>query len=87
MRGLVDTSWIERQKTRSVEAISNAGSVEEAKTIHERLQSTVAAAPKASPQSLSEAITRPTSIIRASRKQEKQTDPLSSRMRKLAGIE
>lgn len=86
-RVLRDTSLNERQKTRIVEAISKAGSVEEAKTIHETLQSTVAAAPKASPQSLSEAITRPTSIIRASRKQEKQTDPLSSRMRKLAGIE
>jgi predicted nuclease with TOPRIM domain len=86
-RVLRDTSLNERQKTRIVEAISKAGSVEEAKTIHETLQSTVAAAPKASPQSLSEAITRPTSIIRASRKEEPKSDPFSSRLRKLAGIE
>jgi len=86
-RVLRDTSLNERQKTRIVEAISKAGSVEEAKTIHETLQSTVAAAPKASPQSLSEAITRPTSIIRASRKEEPKSDPFSARLRKLAGIE
>ena len=86
-RVLRDTSLNERQKTRIVEAISKAGSVEEAKTIHETLQSTVAAAPKVSPQSLSEAITRPTSIIRASRKEEPKKDPFSARMRKLAGIE
>lgn len=85
-RTLGNTSLNERQKQRIVEAISKAGSVEEARTIHETLQSTVSAAPKSTPQSLSEAINRPTSIIRASRKEEPKADPLTARMRKLAGI-
>lgn len=85
-RTLRNTSLNERQKERIVEAISKAGSVEEAKTIHETLQSTVASAPTRRPQSLSEAITRPTSVIRASRKDEPKADPFQTRMRKLAGI-
>jgi len=85
-RTLRNTSLNERQKERIVEAISKAGSVEEAKTIHETLQSTVASTPQRGPQSLSEAITRPTSIIRASRKEEPKVDPFQERMRKLAGI-
>ena len=85
-RTLRNTSLNERQKERIVEAISKAGSVEEAKTIHETLQSTVASTPKRGPQSLSEAITRPTSVIRASRKEEPKVDPFTARMRKLAGI-
>jgi len=85
-RTLGNTSLNERQKQRIVEAISKAGSVEEARTIHETLQSTVSATPKRGPQSLSEAITRPTSIIRASRKEEPKADPFTARMRKLAGI-
>ena len=85
-RTLGNTSLNERQKQTIVEAISKAGSVEEARTIHETLQSTVSATPKRGPQSLSEAITRPTSIIRASRKEEPKADPFTTRMRKLAGI-
>jgi len=85
-RTLRNTSLNERQKERIVEAISKAGSVEEAKTIHETLQSTVSSTPKRGPQSLSEAITRPTSVIRASRKEEPKVDPFTARMRKLAGI-
>ena len=86
-RTLRNSSLNERQKERIVEAISKAGSVEEAKTIHETLQSTVASTPARGPQSLSEAITRPTSIIRASRKEEPTADPFQARMRKLAGLE
>ena len=85
-RTLRNTSLNERQKERIVEAISKAGSVEEAKTIHETLQSTVASTPARGPKSLSEAITRPTSVIRASRKEEPKVDPFTARMRKLAGI-
>jgi FtsZ-binding cell division protein ZapB len=85
-RTLRNTSLNERQKERIVEAISKAGSVEEAKTIHETLQSTVASTPRRGPKSLSEAITRPTSVIRASRKEESKVDPFTARMRKLAGI-
>jgi hypothetical protein len=86
-RTLRNTSLNERQKNRIVEAISKAGSVEEAKTIHETLQSTVASAPTRRPQTLSEAINRPASVIRASRKEQPKVDPFQARMRKLAGIE
>ena len=85
-RVLRNTSLNERQKETIVEAISNAGSVTEAKTIYDALQSTVQATPKRSPQSLSEAITRRSSVIRASRQESTATDPHLDRMQKLAGI-
>ena len=85
-RVLRNTSLNERQKETIVEAISNAGSVTEAKTIYDTLQSTVQATPKRSPQSLSEAITRRSSVIRASRQESTATDPHLDRMQKLAGI-
>jgi hypothetical protein len=85
-RVLRNTSLNERQKERIVEAISNAGSVAEAKTIYDTLQSTVEAAPKRRPQSLSEAIGRRSSVIRATRKESTASDPNLDRMKKLAGI-
>ncbi len=85
-RILRNTSLNERQKDKIVEAISNAGSAPEARTIFETLQSTVAATPKRSPQSLSEAISRRSSTIRASRQETPSSDPLQERMKRLAGI-
>jgi len=86
-RVLRNTSLNERQKTKIAEAISRAGSVAEAKTIYETLESAVPAQTKRAPQSLSEAITRPSSVIRATRKESAQpTDPFLDRMQKLAGI-
>jgi|2_EtaG_2_1085320.scaffolds.fasta_scaffold06072_2 hypothetical protein len=85
-RVLRNTSLNERQKDKIVEAISGAGSVTEARTIYETLQSTVEAAPKKSPQSLSEAITRRSSVLRASRQESTPSDPFAERMRRLAGI-
>lgn len=86
-RVLRNTSLNERQKTKIVEAISKAGSVKEAKTIFESLESTVASTPSRRPQSLSEAISRPSQLIRASRHQEeKPVDPFTDRWKKLAGI-
>jgi len=86
-RVLRNTSLNERQKTKIAEAISRAGSVAEAKTIYETLESAVPAQIKRAPQSLSEAITRPSSVIRATRKESAQpTDPFLDRMQKLAGI-
>jgi len=87
-RVLRNTSLNERQKERIVEAISHAGSVTEARTIFDTLQSTVESTPKRRPQSLSEAITRNrSSVIRASRHAEKpSSDPLQDRMKRLAGI-
>ena len=86
-RVLRNTSLNERQKQKIAEAISKAGSVPEAKTIFETLQSTVESTPKRGPQSLSETINRRSSILRASSRSEaKPVDPLSERMKKLAGI-
>jgi hypothetical protein len=86
-RVLRNTSLNERQKDKIVEAISNAGSVSEAKTIFETLQSTVEASTRHSPKSLSEALGRRSSVLTASRKETKTSqDPFSDRMRRLAGI-
>ena len=85
-RILRNTSLNERQKNKVVEAISNAGSVTEARTIFDTLQSTVESTPKRGPQSLGEAITRRSSVIRASRHESTPSDPISDRLKKLAGI-
>ncbi len=85
-RVLRNASLNERQKKRIVEAISHAGSVAEAKTIYNTLESTVESRPSRRPRTLSEAISRPSSVIRASRKEVQNTDPFLDRMRKLAGI-
>ena len=85
-RVLRNASLNERQKKRIVEAISQAGSVTEAKTIYNTLESAVESRPNRRPQSLSEAITRPSSAIRASHRETQKTDPFAERMRKLAGI-
>jgi ubiquinone biosynthesis protein UbiJ len=85
-RVLRNASLNERQKEKIVEAISKAGSVTEAKTIYQTLESTVVASPKRSPQSLGEAIGRRTSVIRATRQESTPSDPLTERMKRLAGI-
>jgi len=82
-----NTSLNERQKDKIAEAISNAGSVTEAKTIYDTLQSTVEAKPKRSPQSLSEAIGRRNTVLRATRQEAPACDPFQDRMKKLAGIQ
>ena len=86
-RVLRNTSLNERQKEKIAEAISNAGSVTEAKVIFETLQSSVEAKPQRSPKSLSEAISnKRSSVIRATRQESTPSDPLSERMKRLAGI-
>jgi len=86
-RVLRNTSLNERQKEKIVEAISNAGSVAEARTIFETLQSAVETKPRQRPQSLSEAISnKRSSVIRASRQESTNSDPFQERMKRLAGI-
>ena len=85
-RILRNPSLNERQKDKIAEAISSAGSVTEARTIFETLQSTVESTPKKSPKSLSEAIGRRSSVLRATRKELPSSDPISDRMKILAGI-
>jgi len=87
-RVLISASLNERQKKQIVEALTKAHTVEEAKTIYETLQSTVAA--KSAPQSLSEAVNRKAgrSSTLPRRKPERETlnENALSRMQRLAGI-
>ena len=88
-RVLKSGSLNERQKDKVVNAISKAGSVKEAKVIYETLQDTVGSTPdRRGPQSLREAVTRPSSImsLRENRERREKADPVSERMQILAGI-
>jgi len=83
---LNSNSLNERQKSKIVEALSNAESADEAKTIYQTLQSTVSGDNKvAAPKSLSEAINRTSSIIMQT-KQNDAPPPVIERMQRLAGI-
>ena len=85
-RVLNSTSLNERQRTRIVESISSAGSVEEAKVIYEALQSATGGTRRA-PQSLSEAVERPSPTLPRNSAGTKQAQsPQYNRMRALAGI-
>jgi len=84
---LGDASLNERQRTKLVESISKADSVEEAKVIYETLLSTVGSAPKKQPKSLSEAVNKTTSTLLLSRNTEdKKYDPSTERWKILAGL-
>ena len=82
---LTGDSLNERQKNKIVEAISNADSVEEAKTIFETLRSAVGGASKRTPKSLSEVVERRASTLPRATKV-KSSDPETERMKLLAGI-
>ena len=91
-KALRDASLNERQKIKIVESISKAGSVEEAKTIFETLQSTVSSATKKrAPNSLSEAVSRGrASTLFANRRKEESTvakAPMMAKWRTLAGLD
>ena len=75
-----------RQKAKLVEAISNANSVEEAKVIFETLQSTVSGAQKESPKTLSEAVSRKSTLLPQTKEAKQPADPRIDRMRRLAGL-
>ena len=86
-RILSSPSLNERQKENIVEAISKAGSVDEAKVIYETLQSTGGTSRrKPMPQSLSEAIKRSSSTVLPRRQPERTTDTAIDRLQILAGI-
>lgn len=88
-KALVNISLNERQKNHIVESISKAGSVLEAKTVYETLQSTVESVKneEKAPKSLSEALNRAQSPF-VVRKSPANTinDMQSQRMKLLAGI-
>ena len=75
-----------RQKNKLVEAISNAKSVEEAKVIFETLQSTVSGTKKESPKTLSEAVSRKSTLLPQTKEAKQPTDPRINRMQRLAGL-
>lgn len=86
-RILSSPSLNERQKENIVEAISKAGSVNEAKVIYETLQSTGGTpSKKAMPKSLSEAIKRSSTTILPRRQPEQTADTAIDRLQILAGI-
>ena len=93
-RTLSDASLNERQKSKIVEAISNAESPKEAKNLHETLRATVGSTPnsKKGPQSLSESVNRRSNLSsmlnsRQNINESKQSkDPFMEKMQKLAGI-
>jgi len=86
-----NASLNERQKRKVVEAISKAGSVNEAKVVFETLQDAVGSADykgNNAPSNLSEAVTRKSSLIMAARQEQKtnEASPFFDRMQRLAGI-
>jgi len=88
-RVLQDPSLNEQQKNKIAGMISSARTVEEAKMIHETLQKTLASTPKRrAPNSLSEAVSRKSSVILSGNRKEKDTvnDPVKNRWATLAGI-
>ena len=93
-RTLNDASLNERQKSKIVEAISNAESPKEAKKLHETLKATVGSTPnsKRGPQSLSESVNRRSNLSsmlnsRQNIKESKQSEnSFKEKMQKLAGI-
>jgi len=86
-RILSSPSLNERQKENIVEAISKAGSVDEAKVIFETLQSTGGTSRRRQmPQSLSEAIQKSSTTVLPRRQSERTADTAIDRLQILAGI-
>ena len=90
-RVLQDTSLNEQQKNKIVEMVSEAQSVKEAKVIFEALQKTMAgSSSRKAPQSLSEAVSKRSSVILGGNRKAETTDdgnPVLNRWATLAGID
>ena len=91
-RTLGDASLNERQKSKIVEAITNAESMKEAKQLFETLKATVGStSSRKNPQSLSESVNRRSNLSsmlnsRQHINKSKTADPFLEKMQKLAGI-
>ena len=86
-RILESSSLNERQKTKLVEAVSNANSTEEAKVIFETLQESLSSKTQSAPRNLSEAVSKNNRLVLKSNKKETQvSDSATERMKRLAGI-
>jgi len=87
-RVLGDSSLNEQQKAKVAELVSAARSVEEAKMVYETLQKTMAGIQSNAPQSLSEAVTKRSSVILSGNRKEEHTaekSPTYNRWATLAG--
>jgi hypothetical protein len=77
----------ERQKNKIVEAISQAGSVDEAKMVYETLSNAVGSFDNRGPQSLSEAVEKKGGLTLKPRQTENSnSNPLYNKWQKIAGI-
>ena len=88
-KALNSSSLNERQKNQIAEAVQSANSVEEAHMIFETIQNAVGASidHRTRPQTLREAVTKPTSLLLNSKKNNEATvDPKLGRMLRLAGL-
>jgi hypothetical protein len=86
-RILANDSLNERQKSKIVEALSNADSIDEAKVIFETLESAVGSVTgKAHPQSLRETIERPSATLPRRAPARTDKSPAMDRFQLLAGI-
>ena len=88
-KALNSASLNERQKQQIVEAVQSANSVEETGMIFETIQNAVGSASvqRTRPQTLREAVQRPTSLLLNSKKNnEANNDPRMGRMLRLAGL-
>ena len=88
-RVLSDNSLNERQKTKLVDALREADSIGEAKSIYETLKSVVGSDQKKSQriQSLAEVKARPSPFFAANGKPEEKKSVVFERLQKLAGIQ
>ncbi len=86
-QALNSASLNERQKSKVVESIRKADSVEEAKVIFETLQSAAGESTRRKPKSLSEAISKPSSTLpRRRRENSKRESVAKDRFQRLAGL-
>ena len=89
-KALNSASLNERQKNQIAEAVQSATSVEEASMIYEAVQNAVGVSNSSNrtrPQTLREAVTRPTSLLINSKRNNTATkDPAMGRMLRLAGL-
>jgi len=87
-RVLENPSLNERQKSKIVETISKAQTIEKAQMIYEALQSAVegAISKRERPESLNEVVSKPSTMLFSRREERQQSDHVLTRMQRLAGI-
>tara|TARA_Y100000310_G_C20142547_1_gene560915 strand:- start:53 stop:553 length:501 start_codon:yes stop_codon:yes gene_type:complete len=88
-KALNSSSLNERQRSKIVEAVRHANSVGEAKVLFETIQNAVKTVGdgRRSPETLREAVSRPTSLLLNSKRNSEATrDPNMDRLLRLAGI-